>query len=83
MALEALKWIVVLLLLVVAIGGNYFYREVTLPLRALAVVILIAGAGAIALLTTKVKRHWLLPVKRALKFVRLSGLHVRKRCTPR
>lgn len=68
--LEALKWIVVLLLLVVAIGGNYFYREVTLPLRALAVVILIAGAGAIALLTTKGKA--------TLAFAREARTEVRK-----
>ncbi|MFZ4835746.1 preprotein translocase subunit SecE [Rouxiella sp. Mn2063] len=53
--LEAVKWIVVAVLLVVAIVGNYYYRAYSLPLRALAVVIIIAIAGAIALMTTKGK----------------------------
>ncbi|CAK9887024.1 MAG: Protein translocase subunit SecE [Candidatus Erwinia impunctatus] len=53
--LEVIKWSVVVLLLLVAILGNYYYREVGLFIRALAVVILIALAGGIALLTTKGK----------------------------
>ena len=61
--LEAMKWVVVIALLLVAIVvlllaaivGNYLYRDVSLPLRALAVVVLIAAAGGIALLTTKGK----------------------------
>lgn len=53
--LEAMKWIVVAILLIVAIVGNYLYRDMMLPLRALAVVILIAAAGGVALLTTKGK----------------------------
>ncbi|SLM61400.1 MULTISPECIES: preprotein translocase subunit SecE [Dickeya] len=53
--LEALKWLVVAVLLVVAIVGNYYYREFSLPLRAMAVVVLIAAAGGVALLTTKGK----------------------------
>ncbi|MDU1873301.1 MAG: hypothetical protein E6769_21795 [Escherichia coli] len=40
--LEAMKWVVVVALLLVAIVGNYLYRDIMLPLRALAVVILIA-----------------------------------------
>ena len=52
--LEAMKWVVVVALLLVAIVGNYLYRDM-LPLRALAVVILIAAAGGVALLTTKGK----------------------------
>lgn len=52
--LEAMKWVVVVALLLVAIVGNYLYR-IMLPLRALAVVILIAAAGGVALLTTKGK----------------------------
>ncbi len=51
--LEAMKWVVVVALLLVAIVGNYLYRDIMLPLRALAVVILIAAAGGVALLTTK------------------------------
>ncbi len=52
--LEAMKWVVVVALLLVAIVGNYLYRDIML-LRALAVVILIAAAGGVALLTTKGK----------------------------
>ena len=52
--LEAMKWVVVVALLLVAIVGNYLYRDI-MPLRALAVVILIAAAGGVALLTTKGK----------------------------
>ncbi|NYY81049.1 preprotein translocase subunit SecE [Escherichia coli] len=51
---EAMKWVVVVALLTVAIVGNYLYRDIML-LRALAVVILIAAAGGVALLTTKGK----------------------------
>ncbi len=54
-ASEAMKWVVVVALLPVAIVGNYLYRDIMLPLRALAVVILIAAAGGVALLTTKGK----------------------------
>ncbi|MGL9734708.1 MAG: preprotein translocase subunit SecE [Symbiopectobacterium sp.] len=53
--LEVIKWLVVADLLVVAIVGNYYYRGYSLPLRALAVVILIAAAGGVALLTAKGK----------------------------
>ena len=53
--LKAMKWVVVVALLLVAIVGNYLYRDIMLPLRALAVVILIAAAGGVALLTTKGK----------------------------
>lgn len=81
--LEAMKWIVVAILLIVAIVGNYLYRDMMLPLRALAVVILIAAAGGVALLTTKVKQPLLLPVKREPKSVRSFGRLARKRCTPR
>lgn len=51
--LEMAKWLVVAALLIVAIVGNYVYREINLPLRALAVVVLIALAGTMALMTTK------------------------------
>ncbi|NLS42993.1 preprotein translocase subunit SecE [BEV proteobacterium] len=53
--LEVIKWLVVAALLVVAIVSNYYYRGYSLPLRALAVVILIAAAGGVALLTAKGK----------------------------
>ncbi|WP_339058303.1 preprotein translocase subunit SecE [Candidatus Regiella endosymbiont of Tuberolachnus salignus] len=51
--METIKWLSVAILLVAAIVGNYYYRDVSLPLRALAVVIIIALAGALALITVK------------------------------
>ena len=68
--LEAIKWVVVAILLIAAIVGNFYYREVTLPLRALAVVVLIAVAVGIALLTTKGKA--------TLAFAREARTEVRK-----
>jgi preprotein translocase subunit SecE len=53
--LEIIKWLVVAVLLVVAVAGNYSYRTYSLPLRALGVVVLIAIAGAVAMWTTKGK----------------------------
>ncbi|QPG07807.1 preprotein translocase subunit SecE [Klebsiella pneumoniae subsp. pneumoniae] len=50
-----MKWIIVAVLLIVAIVGNFLYRDIMLAVRALAVVILIAAAGGVALLTTKGK----------------------------
>ncbi|ACY83017.1 preprotein translocase subunit SecE [Edwardsiella piscicida] len=50
-----MKWLVVAVLLIVAIVGNYIYRDVSLPLRALAVVVIIAAAGGIALMTAQGK----------------------------
>ncbi|MFT4465332.1 MAG: preprotein translocase subunit SecE [Sodalis sp. (in: enterobacteria)] len=53
--LEVVKWLVVAILLVVAIVGNYFYRDYNLPLRALAVVLIIAIAGGVVMMTAKGK----------------------------
>ncbi|MEY4475670.1 MAG: hypothetical protein RL248_1437 [Pseudomonadota bacterium] len=53
--LETAKWLIVAVLLVAAIVGNYYYRDFSLPLRALAVVVIIAVAGAFALMTVKGK----------------------------
>ncbi len=68
--LEAIKWLAVVALLLVAIVGNYIYRDVTLPLRVLAVVVLIAAAGGIALLTVKGKA--------TVAFVREARTEMRK-----
>ncbi len=65
--LEALKWVIVAVLLIVAIVGNFLYRDIMLAIRALAVVILIAAAGGVALLTTKGKATSLSPAKREPK----------------
>ncbi|MCR3755378.1 MAG: Sec translocon subunit SecE [Sodalis sp. Psp] len=53
--LEVVKWLIVFILLVIAIVGNYFYREFSLLLRALVVVIIISIAGGVAMITTKGK----------------------------
>ena len=53
--LEIIKWLVVAVLLVVAVAGNYSYRTYSLPLRALGVVVVIAIAGAVAMWTAKGK----------------------------
>ena len=64
------KWIITVLLLVVAVGGNYLYREFNLALRALAVVILFAAAGGVALWTTQGKA--------TLAFAREARIEMRK-----
>ncbi|MFK8257498.1 preprotein translocase subunit SecE [Erwinia sp. AnSW2-5] len=68
--LEVLKWLGVVVLLVAAVAGNSYYRDVTLPLRALAVVVLMVAAAGIALLTTKGKA--------TLAFAREARTEVRK-----
>lgn len=57
-----------------AIVGNYLYRDIMLPLRALVVVILIAAAGGVALLTTKGKA--------TVAFAREARTEVRKVILP-
>ncbi|BCQ37004.1 MULTISPECIES: preprotein translocase subunit SecE [Erwinia] len=68
--LEVLKWLGVVVLLVAAVAGNSYYRDVTLPLRALAVVVLMVAAAGIALWTTKGKA--------TLAFAREARTEVRK-----
>ena len=46
---DLIKWIIVFALLAVAVVGNSMYSYVSLPIRTLAVIVLIAAAGAIAL----------------------------------
>lgn len=50
---DAFKWLLVAALLLAAILGNYYFRDVSLPLRALVVVIMIAVAVGLASLTIK------------------------------
>lgn len=68
--LEIVKWVIVVLLLAVAIGGNYVYREYSLPLRALAVVAIMGVAFVVALFTAKGKA--------ALEFAKAARVEVRK-----
>ncbi|WP_434526770.1 preprotein translocase subunit SecE [Photorhabdus asymbiotica] len=69
-SLEVVKWLLVAVLLTVAIVGNYLYREYSLPLRAIAVVIIVALAGAAALWTAKGKT--------TLAFAREARIEMRK-----
>ncbi|KEY57484.1 preprotein translocase subunit SecE [Serratia sp. DD3] len=68
--LEVTKWLIVVVLLVVAIVGNNYFREYSLPLRALAVVVIIAVAGVVALMTNKGKA--------TVAFAREARIEVRK-----
>lgn len=68
--LEVVKWLVVAILLVVAIVGNYFCRDYHLPLRALAVVLIIAIAGGVTIMTAKGKSM--------VAFAREARIEVRK-----
>ncbi|WP_323840139.1 preprotein translocase subunit SecE [Photorhabdus africana] len=69
-SLEVMKWLLVAALLTVAIVGNYLYREYSLPLRAMAVVVIVALAGAAALWTAKGKT--------TLAFAREARIEMRK-----
>ncbi len=53
--MEAVKWLLVVALLISAIVGNYYYRDFNLMLRALAVVVMLSVAGIVALTTIKGK----------------------------
>lgn len=68
--LDSIKWLVAILLLAVAIVGNYYYRDYNLLLRVVVVVVLIAIAGGVMLLTRKGKA--------ALNFARESRTEMRK-----
>ncbi len=68
--MEAVKWFVVVILLILAVVGNYYYRDFNLPLRTLAVVVALSIAGVMALTTTKGKA--------AIAFAREAHIEVRK-----
>ncbi len=53
--LEVIKWVIVAILLLVAIIGNYYYCDSNQTLRCLVVLLIITIAGAVALITTKGK----------------------------
>jgi len=52
-SLDIVKWIIVVALLVAAVVGNNMYGDMSVALRALAVVILVVIAGFIAAKTEK------------------------------
>ncbi|MXP67978.1 preprotein translocase subunit SecE [Pantoea sp. Aalb] len=68
--LEVISWLIVIALLLMAIIGNYIYRDLSLLLRSLIVIMLIVIAISIALLTTKGKS--------TLNFVREAKIEMRK-----
>ncbi|MCW8330753.1 preprotein translocase subunit SecE [Photobacterium sp. SDRW27] len=69
-SMDGLKWVAVFALLAAAVVGNYLYSDVSVVLRAAAVVVLVAVAGGIAALTAKGKT--------AITFARESRMEVRK-----
>lgn len=68
--IEIVKWLIVFLLLITAIIGNYYYRNVNLPLRTLIIFIIISLAAGMALLTKKGKA--------SLEFAREARIEMRK-----
>jgi len=69
-SLDFLKWSIVLLLLAGAVGGNYFFGEQSILIRAIAVVVAIAFAGVVAMQTDKGRR--------AVIFAKESKTEIRK-----
>ena len=69
-SLDGLKWGVVALLLIAAIGGNYYFGQESVLLRAVGVVVAVAVAGLIAMQTLKGRT--------AVSFAKESRTEVRK-----
>ncbi|AMG30747.1 preprotein translocase subunit SecE [Grimontia hollisae] len=69
-SMDTLKWVVVFALLAVAVVGNSLYSDMSVVLRAAAVVVLVAAAAGVAALTAKGKA--------AITFARESRMEVRK-----
>ncbi len=69
-AADVIKWIAAFALLAAAVVGNYLYGELSVVLRAVGVVVLIAAALGVAATTTKGKA--------AITFAREARVEVRK-----
>lgn len=69
-AMDSLKWGVVVLVLLAAVVGNYYFDTVSVLVRAVGVVVAIAAALGIAATTVKGKNAW--------EFAQESRLEVRK-----
>ncbi len=69
-AADAFKWIITFALLAAAVVGNYLYGELSVVIRAAAVVVLIAAALGVAAFTTKGKA--------AILFAKEARTEVRK-----
>ncbi|MFP3013850.1 MAG: preprotein translocase subunit SecE [Arsenophonus sp. NC-QC1-MAG3] len=52
---DVVKWLLVAILLIIAIVGNYYFRQYNLALRVIAIVVFTLLASGIALWTTKGK----------------------------
>jgi preprotein translocase subunit SecE len=69
-SLDTLKWGVVFLFLIAAVGGNYYYGEASVLLRAVGVVVAILIAGLVAGQTEKGRN--------AIAFAKESRTEIRK-----
>jgi preprotein translocase subunit SecE len=69
-SLDGLKWGIVVLLLAAAIGGNYYFGQESVLLRAIGVVVAVGVAGLIAMQTLKGRT--------AVTFAKESRTEVRK-----
>ncbi|WED21713.1 preprotein translocase subunit SecE [Vibrio sp. JC009] len=69
-AADIFKWIVAFALAAAAVVGNYLYGEMSVVIRAAAVVVLIAAALGVAATTAKGKQ--------AISFAREARIEVRK-----
>ncbi|HGJ5876174.1 MAG TPA: preprotein translocase subunit SecE [Arsenophonus sp.] len=67
---DVAKWILVAILLVIAIVGNYYFRQYNIALRVIAVVAVAVLAGGITLWTAKGKA--------TLAFAREARIEMRK-----
>jgi len=67
---DGLKWVVVAVLLAAAIGGNFYYGQESVLLRAIGVVFAVGVAGLVAMQTLKGRT--------AVAFAKESRTEVRK-----
>ncbi|UDG81319.1 Protein translocase subunit SecE [Candidatus Profftia lariciata] len=67
---DIFKWLVVIILLLLAIIGNFFYRNFNLLLRSILVFFIISLAGIMAMFTTQGRS--------ALVFAREARTEIRK-----
>ena len=67
---ESIKWITILVLLLLIVIGNYYYRDVTVLFRVLGMIFLMLIASGIALSTTQGKK--------ILTFIREAKTEIRK-----
>ena len=82
-AADAFKWFITCALLATAVVGNSLYGEMSVAIRAAAVVILIAAALGVAALTTKGKATIAFSLeKQSLRSVKLFGQLAKKPYKP-